>query len=157
MNAYLRAGDDVALPPGGFEEATLTSTTQDRVFIKRRYGFVRLCLKHGVAIRPVYVFGEGRLFGNVQGMWKARLALNRLGVPTILVWGRWFFPLLPRRAKLLVVVGRPLVAPKVDAPTKEEVAQWHQRYIDELKRIYDEYKEVAYGPEEGKEAKLEVW
>ena len=37
MNAYLKNGEDCALPPGGFEEATLTSTSQDRVFIKKRY------------------------------------------------------------------------------------------------------------------------
>ena len=156
MEDYLKNGEDVALPPGGFEEATLTCTTQDRVFIKKRYGFVRLCLKYGVAIRPVYVFGEGRLFGNVQGMWKTRLALNRWGIPTILVWGSWFFPLLPKKGvNLHIVVGKPLIVPKVDNPTKEEVIAWHEKYITELKRIYEEYKEVAY--EDGKVAKLEVW
>jgi hypothetical protein len=158
MEDYLKNGEDVALPPGGFEEATLTCTTQDRVFIKKRYGFVRLCLKYGVAIRPVYVFGEGRLFGNVQGMWKTRLALNRWGIPTILVWGSWFFPLLPKKGvNLHIVVGKPLIVPKIDNPTKEEVIAWHEKYITELKRIYEEYKEVAYGNEDGKVAKLEVW
>lgn len=158
MDAYLRAGDDVALPPGGFEEATLTSTTQDRVFIKKRYGFVRLCLKHGVAIRPVYAFGEGRLFSNVQGLWSTRLALNRWSIPMLFVWGLWYLPFLPKRGvKLHIVVGRPLIVPKIESPTKEEVALWHGKYIVELKRIYEEHKEVAYGAEKGKEAKLEIW
>ena len=158
MEAYLKKGEDCALPPGGFEEATLTSTGQDRVFIKMRYGFVRLCLKYGVAIRPVYVFGEGKLFNNVQGFWKKRLALNRLGVPTILVWGQWFFPLLPKKGvNIYIVVGKPIIVPKIESPTKEEVAVWHNKYIAELKRIYDEYKEDAYGAEAGKVAKVEVW
>jgi len=158
MNAYLKNGEDCALPPGGFEEATLTSTSQDRVFIKKRYGFVRLCLKYGVAIRPVYVFGEGRLFSNVQGFWRNRLALNRFGIPTIIVWGRWFFPLLPKKGvKIYIVVGKPIVLPKIENPTKEEVAVWHNKYIAELKRIYDDYKEDAYGADEGKVAKVEVW
>lgn len=157
MNSYLKAGEDVALPPGGFEEATLTSTAQDRVFIKKRYGFVRLCLKYGVAIRPVYAFGEGSLFNNIQGLWNTRLALNRFGLPTILVWGRWFFPLLPKKKKLFIVVGRTIVLPRIENPTKEEVALWHNKYIAELRRIYDDYKEEAYGPEKAKTAKLEVW
>ena len=158
IDAYLRNGEDVALPPGGFEEATLTSTVKDRVFIKRRYGFVRLCLKHGVAIRPVYVFGEGQLFNNIQGLFPTRLAMNRFGVPAILVWGKWFFPFLPKNnVKLHVVIGRPLNVPKIDSPSREIVTMWHNKYIDELKRIYDEHKEDAYGPEKGKEAKLEVW
>ena len=158
MNSYLKNGEDCALPPGGFEEATLTSTSQDRVFIKKRYGFVRLCLKYGVAIRPVYVFGEGKLFSNVQGFWRNRLALNRFGIPTIVVWGRWFFPLLPKKGvKIHIVVGKPIIVPKIENPTKEEVATWHNKYIGELKRIYDEYKEHAYGADEGKVAKVEVW
>ena len=158
MNSYLRRGEDVALPPGGFEEATLTSTEKDRVFIKKRYGFVRLCLKYGTAIRPVYVFGEGKLFSNIQGLWSTRLGLNRFGIPTILVWGRWIFPLLPKKGvKLHIVVGKPLTLPKIESPTKEDVNLWHGKYIAELKRIYDEYKEEAYGPEDGKVAKLEVW
>ena len=158
MDSYLKAGEDVALPPGGFEEATLTSTTRDRVFIKKRYGFVRLCLKNGVAIRPVYVFGEGKLFSNIQGLWSTRLALNRFGLPTILVWGRWFCPLLPKkRIGLYIVLGRTIDLPKIENPSKDEVEKWHNKYISELRRIYDEHKEAAYGPEKGKEAKLEVW
>ena len=156
MNAYLRNGEDVALPPGGFEEATLTDVRQDRVFIKRRYGFVRLCLKYGAAIRPVYCFGEGQLFSNIQGLWSTRLALNRFGIPTILVWGHGLFPFLPKKGvKLHIVVGKPLILPKIDSPTKEGVTLWHNKYIAELKRLYEEHKEDAY--DNGKEVKLEVW
>ena len=67
-------------------------------------------------------------------------------------------PFLPKRGvKLHIVVGRPLIVPKIESPTKEEVALWHGKYIVELKRIYEEHKEVAYGAEKGKEAKLEIW
>mmetsp|Transcript_4829 Transcript_4829/g.11000 ORF Transcript_4829/g.11000 Transcript_4829/m.11000 type:complete len:82 (+) Transcript_4829:837-1082(+) len=81
-----------------------------------------------------------------------------MGIPTILIWGRLLFPWLPKKeVKLHIVVGRPLILPKIESPTKEEVALWHNKYIVELKRIYEEYKEEAYGPEKGKDAKLEVW
>lgn len=158
MDGYLREGDDVALPPGGFEEATLTHTSRDRVYVKRRYGFVKLCLKHGVSIRPVYAFGEGRLYSNVQGMWNVRLAMNSYNIPAIFPWGLWFFPLLPKKdVGLFIVIGRPLILPKLANPTQVEVAMWHDNYVRELKRIYEEYKEEAYGSERGKVSKLEVW
>ena len=80
MNTYLRNGESCALPPGGFEEATLTSTAVDRVFIKKRYGFIKLCLRYGIQIRPVYCFGEGKLFSNIPGCLKTRLKLNRYGI-----------------------------------------------------------------------------
>eukprot|EP00573_Skeletonema_grethae_P002814 CAMPEP_0201689116 /NCGR_PEP_ID=MMETSP0578-20130828/2756_1 /ASSEMBLY_ACC=CAM_ASM_000663 /TAXON_ID=267565 /ORGANISM="Skeletonema grethea, Strain CCMP 1804" /LENGTH=84 /DNA_ID=CAMNT_0048173643 /DNA_START=717 /DNA_END=968 /DNA_ORIENTATION=- len=84
--------------------------------------------------------------------------MNRFGIPTIIVWGRWFFPLLPKKGvKIYIVVGKPIILPKLENPTKEDVATWHKKYIGELKRIYDEYKEDAYGADEGKVAKVEVW
>jgi 2-acylglycerol O-acyltransferase 2 len=156
MISYLKNGIHLALPPGGFEEATLTSTTQDRVFIKKRTGFIKLCLQHGVAVRPVYVFGERNLFWNIQGFWKLRLAMNRHGLPMILVWGHPLMPLMPKTsAKLLVVVGAPLVLPTIEKPSKEDVALWHGKYMVALTKLFDEHKEEAY--ENGKEAKLEVW
>ena len=157
MIQYLKKGEHLALPPGGFEEATLTSTTQDRVFIKKRFGFIRLCLKYGVAVRPVYAFGEKSLFSNVQGMFKTRLKLNRSGLPAILVWGHPLFPLLPKSNKSLhIVVGAPIVLPKIENPTKEEVSLWHQKYISALTKLFEEHKEAAYG-DAAKTCKLEVW
>ena len=58
---------------------------------------------------------------------------------------------------MYIVVGRPLVLPKIVHPTKEEVNLWHGKYISELQRIYDEHKLDAYGTVKGKNAKLEVW
>jgi hypothetical protein len=157
MRSYLKNGEHVALPPGGFEEATLSSLTQDRVFLQKRTGFIRLCLQEGVAVRPVYVFGEKGLYWNVQGFWEQRLAVNRLGLPAVWTWGHPFFPLVPKpTVELMICVGAPLVLPKIENPTKEDVQKWHGKYVAALTGIFEEYKETAYGPS-GKTAKLEVW
>ena len=44
--------------PGGYEEATLTSNNENRVYIKHRKGFINYCLKGGYTIYPVFTFGE---------------------------------------------------------------------------------------------------
>lgn len=158
MISYLDKGESLALPPGGFEEATLTYSKKDRAYIKKRTGFVKLCLQRGVQIRPAYTFGENSLFWNLQGFWDLRLALNRMGLPAIVIWGMPLFPLLPRKdVKLLVVVGKPLVLPKIPNPTKEEVKIWHDKYMVALQTLYDNHKEEAYGPEQAKTRKLELW
>ena len=157
MIQYMKRGEHLALPPGGFEEATLSSLDQDRVFIKKRTGFIRLCLQHGIAVRPVYVFGEKGMFWNIQGQFKTRLALNRYGIPTILSWGHPWLALVPKNdVPLTIAVGAPLVLPKIAQPTKEEVTQWHNKYIAALTRVFEEHKEEAYGPK-AKTMKLEVW
>lgn len=162
MMAYMKRGESLALPPGGFEEATLTDLHQDRVFIKKRTGFIKLCLMSGTVkqIRPVYVFGEKKLFWNFQGGWKFRLAMNHLyGLPMILVWGCSFFPVLPKMGQSLkIVVGPPLEVPdNLRNPSKEDVLLWHGKYIAALTKLFEDHKEEAYGAEFAKTAKLEIW
>lgn len=158
MSKYLQSGMHVALPPGGFEEATLSSKDQDRAYIRKRTGFIKLCLQNGVAVRPVYVFGEKSLFWNLQGMWNLRLAMNRHGLPMIFVWGRPFLPFLPKtNVKILVVVGAPLILPKMENPSRDDVAVWHDKYMAALTKLFEDYKEEAYGAEAAKVAKLELW
>ena len=94
-----------AQPPGGFEEATLSSPVHDRVYIKNCAGFIKLCLMHGSGVVPVYAFGERELFSNVQGMWKLRLWLNGKGIPAILPWGRWYAPMSDTTDRLLLLRG----------------------------------------------------
>ena len=50
-----------------------------------------------------------------------------------------------------------ILLPKIESPTKDEMTSWHNKHIDELNRIYEEYKEDAFGPEKAKVTKLEVW
>jgi len=152
-------GEHVALPPGGFEEATLTCPGKDRVFIKKRVGFIKLALQYGYDVAPVYSFGENETFWNAQGLWKLRLWLNSLGLPAIAVFGSWLCPLMPKRQPrgLAVVVGEPLILPTITAPTREEVKLWHDKYMAALVRLFEEHKEDYYGPHASKTAKLELW
>lgn len=157
MIGCMKKGESLALLPGGFEEATLTSRKHDRVFIKKRTGFVRLCLRHGIAIRPVYVFGEKSCYSNIQGGFKSRLALNRYGIPAILVWGNPLIPCLPKlQSEIHIVIGNPIKLPKIEQPTKEEVTIWHDKYVAALTKLFEDHKEAAYGPE-SKTMKLELW
>lgn len=41
--------------PGGYEEATLTTPKELRVYIKERKGFIKYALKYGYTIRPVII------------------------------------------------------------------------------------------------------
>ena len=120
MIKYMKRKENVALPPGGFEEATLTSEHHDRVYIKKRFGFVKLALQHGYDIVPVYCFGENATYYHFQGARKLRLKMNSFGISVILIFGAWFLPLLPKRTKygLHVVCGDALQLPTIENPTR---------------------------------------
>ena len=148
----------VALPPGGFEEATISSTTQDRVFIKKRTGFIKLCLKYGYSVSPVYVFGENELFYNAQGLWGTRFKLNRFGFPAILPFGNIFLPfLLPRYKKSLhIVVGKPLSLPHIPNPTLEQIQHHHQQYQTALQNLFKTHAPRFTSTITGSK-QLEIW
>ena len=59
------------------------------------------------------------------------------------------FGLLPYRKPIHVVIGRPIVVEKTESPTKEDIESMHQKYIDELKKLYEKYNPI-YGDQDVK-------
>ena len=159
MIGYMKKKKTLALPPGGFEEATLTCRNKDRVYIKKRTGFVKLALKHGYTLCPVYCFGENQTYNNIQGLWNYRLWLNKLGLPAIFVFGSWLGPLLPKRDDrgIRIVVGEPIVLPTLSDPSREDVQHWHNKYIAGLIQTFEDHKEEYYSSDIAKTQKLEIW
>ena len=49
-------------------------------------------------------------------------------------WG-----LLPHRKPITVVVGKPLFVEKVENPSKEQIENLHENYVQELTKLYEEY------------------
>ena len=61
MTEFMKKGENVALLPGGFQEATLYLRDRHRAYARNRKGFIKYALQYGYAVIPVYVFGEERL------------------------------------------------------------------------------------------------
>jgi hypothetical protein len=114
VRGVLRTGQNVCLMPGGFEEATLYERGKHRVYIKKRFGFIKLALQHGYKVHPVYTFGEECAYHTFPHLLKFRLKLNEFKVPGVLFFGRPGCFYLPRAdVDLITVVGKPLVLPEV--------------------------------------------
>ena len=153
FKALMRLGGPMALIPGGFEEATLSSTRINRVYLRKRLGFVKYALQFGYNLVPCYIFGENTTFSNSQGCWQVRFALNYLGLPAVVPWGRWWCLLMPRNKKLHVVVGKALELPRIQTPTSKEISKYHAEYCKVLVDLFDRNK-GSYGEAN---SKLEVW
>lgn len=134
--------------PGAYQEATLCTYGRDRVALSNRKGFIKYCLSYGYKIHPVYTFGEADTYKTLGGFESFRLWLNSFGIPTVAFWGLSWFPMLPRPdAELLTFVGPPLELPRVQEPTHEQVEEWHGKYVDALKALFDKYKAEAGRPD----------
>lgn len=123
---------------------------QEIAVFSSRLGFVRLAMRRGAPLLPVYVFGENQTFSTTgAGRFIANFAFKYLGLPAPLTHGRFGFPwLIPRPTDVHVCWGEPLdVGPPNANPTDAEVRAVFERYAAELKRVFDLHKDASLPPE----------
>jgi 2-acylglycerol O-acyltransferase 2 len=136
----------MAIIPGGFEEATLSSYDVDRVYLRKRKGWVKYALQHGYALTPIYCFGENQTFYNAQWFLDFRVWIATFGIPSVLPFGKPWLPFIPMNENLHIVVGKPLQLPTLDhPPTREEVTLWHGKYMKHLQTLYETHKNTDRG------------
>ncbi len=111
---------------------------------------MKLALRTGAALVPVYCFGENELYyqlPNPEGSrlrWLQEQVKKLTGVAFPAFSGRgimqYSFGLLPQRTPLLTVVGAPIMLPHVPEPTDELVQKYHELYCAKLKELYASYR-----------------
>uniref|UniRef100_A0A0M3ILI2 Acyltransferase n=1 Tax=Ascaris lumbricoides TaxID=6252 RepID=A0A0M3ILI2_ASCLU len=147
-------GVALAIVLGGAEEALDARHGCYDLLLLRRKGFIRLALETGAHLVPVYHFGENDTFSqltNERGstLRKFQVIFRRYaGFSSPIFSGRgifnYTFGILPFRTPIHTVVGKPIVVEKNPNATREEVDRLHERYCNELKKLFDAYKE-KYG------------
>jgi hypothetical protein len=153
FSALLAKGHTVAIQPGGIAEQVHTDAKQETVFFPPRLGFVRLAMKHGVPLLPIYAFGENQLYDTtdtVRGL--NRWLYRTFALGTLFVWGRGGLlvsPAIPNPCllpnpgnDLNVRWGDPVDVGPADAdPSDEKVQKVFEAYCAELKKLFDAHKD----------------
>lgn len=153
----LRAGSNIVLWPGGLDEAnTSDDATSSQVTLRTRSGFVRLAVKHGAAVLPVFVFGELDAVSAVPLLPKPLAAwLQRtMRISSNIFLGR-YYTFIPSRVPFNMCIGKPVAVDPVAALTsaedpmafEAEVQRVHAEYKQELRRLYEANK-ARFGYEE---------
>lgn len=146
----------LALIPGGWHEASIHSPHRDRIYIRKRQGFIKYALQYGYTITPSYAFGERTTYSNIQGCYRFRFWLNGFGILGIVPWGRACCPLFPRPTFIHTVIGTPIELPHIPNPTPEDVDMAHRAYMKAMVELFDRYKVQFYGAEAANH-QLELW
>lgn len=155
LERCLDDGLSVVTVVGGAVESLSAGPGRADITLGDRKGFVRLALRAGADLVPVYSFGENELFSqlpNPEGSPLRRAQewiLRTCGFTTPLFYGRgvflYSFGLLPRRVPLHTVVGAPLAVPHVTGePSPALVDEVHAKYVAALRALYDEHAPVYY-------------
>jgi hypothetical protein len=88
----------VVLYVGGMAELFLSCEKTERVYLKKRKGFIKLALQEGKDIIPVYLFGNTTVLSVLKTGLLASIS-RRLQVSFTYIWGRWGLP-IPRDCKV---------------------------------------------------------
>uniref|UniRef100_A0A8C5RV22 Acyltransferase n=1 Tax=Laticauda laticaudata TaxID=8630 RepID=A0A8C5RV22_LATLA len=122
--------------------------------LRSRKGFIKMALRHGAALVPVFSFGENELFNQVpnpQGSIVRRLQerlQKAMGVALPLFHARgvfqYSFGFLPFRRPIYTVVGAPITVPKMPHPSREAIDELHETYLEKLTQLFEEQK-AKYG------------
>eukprot|EP00440_Ansanella_granifera_P026039 gb/GFBE01028268.1/.p1 GENE.gb/GFBE01028268.1/~~gb/GFBE01028268.1/.p1 ORF type:complete len:315 (+),score=62.07 gb/GFBE01028268.1/:1-945(+) len=167
FNKLLGEGATVAVQPGGLIEQVETDDQQERLFFPANLGFIRLAIKHGVPLCPVYAFGENQLYRTTG--WVRRLNTffyKYFKSGNLVVLGQGGIPVTPAlpnplllpifRNKLHIHLGKPVeVGPKEENPSDERVQEVFKNYAASLQEMFDENK-YKYLPKEVADRGLEI-
>jgi 2-acylglycerol O-acyltransferase 2 len=123
---------------GGIAELFKSSRKEERLYLQGRKGFIKMALKNGVDIIPLYLFGNTSVLTVMKNRTLEGLS-RKLQASVTYFWGSYGLP-IPRPNKILYVRGRPLGFPKIDNPTQEDIDKWHKVYVDEVVRIFETYR-----------------
>ncbi|CAH2105857.1 unnamed protein product [Euphydryas editha] len=143
-------GKCVVLFVGGAAEALDSHPGEYKVTLSRRKGFIRIAMKSGAPIVPVFSFGETDVFcpaNNPQGslLRKFQEKVKQItGISPIFPFGRgifqYSFGVLPLRSPINTVVGAPMEVDRNIEPTDEEVDAVHAEFTKRLIDLFESQK-----------------
>jgi len=121
-------------------------THQERAYLKERKGIVKIALRAGVPIVPVYGFGHTAAYSVVVDPFGILEFLsNQLQASLTPFFGRWgWFLGPPRRVPVTLCLGEPIECPAIAEPTKDDVNKYHAQMVAGFQQVFDQHKE-AYG------------
>ncbi|OKL61095.1 hypothetical protein UA08_03933 [Talaromyces atroroseus] len=151
-------GRAITIVVGGARESLDAQPGTLSLVLNSRKGFVKMAARTGADLVPVLGFGENDLYEQVDSeqhphIHKIQMLIKKaLGFTIPLFHARGVFNydvgMMPYRRPLNIVVGRPIEVIQQrdhDKIDEEYINDLHSRYIKELTRLWDEWKDV-YAP-----------
>ena len=133
--------ESIRLYVGGTSEVFYNTSEKEFLHLTKHKGFIKLALQTGVDIVPAYEFGNSSIFQVYKHSMLIKLS-KVLQLPVTYFWGSSkLLPFIPKPRKLLHITGQPLGMPHIPRPRPNHIDEWHKKYVFEVSRIFEAYKE----------------
>ncbi|KAJ3008805.1 diacylglycerol O-acyltransferase 1 [Thoreauomyces humboldtii] len=153
-------GHSCMIVVGGATEALHAFPGTADLTIRKRLGFIKVALRNGASLVPVFTFGENDIWNQVNNppgsLIRRTQALFQkyLTFAPPLFFGRGIFQynvgIMPFRRPVVSVVGAPIPCPKTENPSQEMILHYQEKYLDALQKVWDDHKD-KYAPNRKKE------
>ncbi|KAK8790838.1 hypothetical protein WA158_005469 [Blastocystis sp. Blastoise] len=147
LTQSLRDQHSILLYTGGALEALLVQNNRNDIYIPEKLGFIKLAIETGTSLIPTYTYNE-------NNMWCVRERPSKLlhTLCHFTFYNLGFslpplqFPFIKRPSlPICTVVGRPIPVEKKETYTEEYLQSIYTQYVNELNRLYEQYKDI-YAP-----------
>lgn len=141
----LKEDHSIVICPGGAQEVTyMKKNTEIILYIKSRFGLVKLALETGTPMVPSFCFGQRQTYSfwvpQHTGLQKM---CRQFGFIPVFFFGYFGIPFAPPKpAELVLVTGSVIRVPQIETPTKADLEKYQEVLIKELERIFEENKSL---------------
>jgi 1-acyl-sn-glycerol-3-phosphate acyltransferase len=119
---------------------------EETAHILARKGIVKIALRAGTPIVPVYGFGHTSLYNVVVDPFGLlEMLSNKLDTALTPFFGRygWFLG-PPKRHPVTVCLGEPILCPQMAEPTQADIDLYHKKMLASFQQVFEQHK-TAYG------------
>jgi len=145
-------GRAITIVVGGARESLDARPGTIRLVLRRRKGFVKMAIRTGADLVPVLAFGENDVYDQLDTdshpyVHKFQLLVKKvMGFTVPIFHARGIFNydvgMMPYRRPINIVVGRPIRVVQDKHPDNEHINEVHDKYINELLRLWEEHKDT---------------
>jgi hypothetical protein len=141
-----KGGHATVLVVGGAPESLDSHPGSYVLQLKRRKGFIKIALRNGASLVPVFSFGETDIYDQINNPRGSRLRNLQdrfqkvAGLAPAFILGRglfqYSFGIIPNRKPITTVVGAPIHVEKISEPSQEDIDILHRKYVDALLELF---------------------
>lgn len=142
----LSKGASIAIQPGGVKEQLITRHDQEQAVFPANMGFIRMAMRYGLDLLPVYVFGENQTYARVHGLESISNTIFKLtGFSIPIMKCKWglpgpFFILFPKATDIHVRWGVPVPTGLPQPyPSDAAVEEVFHRYLANLRTVFHKH------------------
>jgi 1-acyl-sn-glycerol-3-phosphate acyltransferase len=145
MRQLLEEKRTVIIIPGGVAECLQMREGVETIYLRKRFGFVKLAIQTGAQLVPAFTFGQCNAYkyyrlGPPLCSEKIVAAISRvMRFAPIVFWGKWGTP-IPHQTPMHSVVGKAIPVTRNENPSSEEVEAKLAEFIDAMQALFYKHR-----------------